>query len=160
MRILVFGYWREWGNRYLDYRKCWRQRPDRRPGMLISAVTMTAACTRKRKTHVEKPLLGVSKKGISSEACKRSGTLLAVAHRNRHPALAVAKETDYDGSHCAAMRGRGKQDHRGGGGSLGPATPLFFDLFCLCGQTRLMHSYDQDHGKIATPTKYMKGMKG
>ena len=59
-----------------------------------------AACEFGAKAiYVEKPFARSLKEcDLISEACKRSGTLLAVAHRNRyHPALAVAKKLIKDG---------------------------------------------------------------
>lgn len=50
-------------------------------------------------------------------ACRRSGTKLAIAHRNRyHPALPVVQRAVADGEigRLLEIRGRGREDHRGG----------------------------------------------
>jgi len=55
------------------------------------------------------------------QACQSSGTKIAVAHRNRyHPVLPVVRRLIQEGAigKVVALRGRGKEDHRGGGEDL------------------------------------------
>ena len=75
-----------------------------------------------RGIYVEKPFArSMAECDQIQQACQSSGTKIAVAHRNRyHPALPVVKKMIADGiiGKITALRGRGKEDHRGGGEDL------------------------------------------
>ncbi len=86
---------------------------DQHAEMVIAAAEAGA-----RGIYVEKPFsktLAEADEMIA--ACEKSGTKLAVAHRMRtHPVLPVVKKLIADGGigKVLEMRGRGKEDHRGG----------------------------------------------
>ena len=86
---------------------------DQHAGMVIAAAKAGA-----RGVHVEKPFSRtLAEADAMNAACDKSGTKLAVAHRMRsHPALPVVKNLIAEGLIGTAleMRGRGKEDHRGG----------------------------------------------
>ena len=72
--------------------------------------------------YVEKPFArSMAECDRIQKACLRSGTKIAVAHRNRyHPALPIVRKIIDNGliGKVVALRGRGKEDHRGGGEDL------------------------------------------
>ena len=82
--------------------------------------------------YVEKPFArSMAECDQIVQACQSSGTKIAVAHRNRyHPALPVVKKIIADGiiGKITALRGRGKEDHRGGGEDLWVLGTHVFDL--------------------------------
>ena len=65
------------------------------------------------------------------KACESAKAKVAVAHRNRyHPALPVVRRLIREGviGKVVALRGRGKEDHRGGGEDLWVLGTHVFDL--------------------------------
>ena len=159
------------GTGYLDYRKMLEtKRPDfvavcpRHVDQRVSMIK--AACEFGAKAiYVEKPFARSLKEcDLISEACKRSGTLLAVAHRNRyHPALAVAIKLIKDGllGQVLAMQGRGKQDRRGGGEDLWVLGTHVFDLFhAFAGKPVSCTATVKTKGKIATQNQIYEGNEG
>ena len=101
---------------------------------------------------------------LISQACKRSGTLLAVAHRNRyHPALPVARKLIDGGllGHVHSMEGRGKQDHRGGAEDLWVLGTHVFDLFnAFAGKPVTCSAEIRADGKVATKNQIHDGNEG
>ena len=92
-----------------------------------------AACENGVKgIYTEKPFARTMEECDQIEkVCQKSGTKIAVAHRNRyHPALPVVKKIIADGiiGKITALRGRGKEDHRGGGEDLWVLGTHVFDL--------------------------------
>jgi len=82
-----------------------------------------AACENGVKgIYVEKPFArSMAECDRIQKACESVGVKVAVAHRNRyHPALPVVRRLIQDGviGKVVALRGRGKEDHRGGGEDL------------------------------------------
>jgi predicted dehydrogenase len=82
-----------------------------------------AACENVVKgIYVEKPFArSMAECDRIQKACESAGVKVAVAHRNRyHPALPVVRRLIQDGviGKVVALRGRGKEDHRGGGEDL------------------------------------------
>lgn len=81
-------------------------------------MVLAAAAVGAKGIYVEKPFSRtLSEADAMIAACAKAGTRLAVAHRNRmHPALPVVKKLMEDGliGTVLEMRGRGKEDHRGG----------------------------------------------
>ncbi|YCM43143.1 Gfo/Idh/MocA family oxidoreductase [Verrucomicrobiaceae bacterium 227] len=71
-----------------------------------------------RGIYVEKPLCRTPAEADEiAAACQKSGTKLAVAHRNRyHPVISVIERLIAEGGigNLLEIRGRGKGDHRGG----------------------------------------------
>ncbi len=95
---------------------------------------ITAACEAGAKgIYVEKPFVRSPREGDQiAAACSKSGTKLAIAHRNRyHPVLPVLKKLLADGliGEVLELRGRGKEDPRGGGEDLWVLGSHVFDLF-------------------------------
>jgi len=85
-----------------------------------------------RGIYVEKPFArSMAECDQIVQACQSSGTRIAVAHRNRyHPALPIVRKIIEDGliGKVVALRGRGKEDHRGGGEDLWVLGTHVFDL--------------------------------
>ena len=85
------------------------------------------------------------------EACLKSGTKLAVAHRNRyHPALTTAKKLIGEGlvGQVVALRGRGKEDHRGGGEDLWVLGTRIRLVRCLGGKPLSCSAEIRKEGKL------------
>ena len=86
---------------------------DQHAEMVIAAAEAGA-----RGIYVEKPFSRtLAEADAMIAACEKSGTKLAVAHRMRtHPVLPVVKKLIDEGliGEVLEMRGRGKEDHRGG----------------------------------------------
>jgi predicted dehydrogenase len=124
---------------YADYRQMLqKEKPDIVavcPRHVDQRVPMiTAACeTGAKGIYVEKPFVRSPEEGDQiAEACAKAGTKLAVAHRNRyHPVLPVLKKLLADGliGEVLELRGRGKEDRRGGGEDLWVLGTHVFDLF-------------------------------
>ena len=92
-----------------------------------------AACENGVKgIYVEKPFARTMEECDQIEkVCQQTGTKIAVAHRNRyHPALPVVRRLIQEGAigKVVALRGRGKEDHRGGGEDLWVLGTHVFDL--------------------------------
>lgn len=81
--------------------------------MILAAVDAGA-----RGIYIEKPFCRTPAEADTIvAACAKSGTKVAIAHRNRwHPALEAAKKAVADGAigKLLEIRARGKEDHRGG----------------------------------------------
>ena len=75
-----------------------------------------------RGIYVEKPFArSMAECDRIQKACESARVKVAVAHRNRyHPALPVVRRLIQEGAigKVVALRGRGKEDHRGGGEDL------------------------------------------
>jgi predicted dehydrogenase len=86
---------------------------DQRRDMILAAVNGGA-----RGIYCEKPFCKTLQEADEIvAACEKSGTKLAVAHRNRyHPVLPIVKSLISDGAigKLLEIRGRGKEDRRGG----------------------------------------------
>ena len=92
-----------------------------------------AACENGVKgIYTEKPFARTMEECDQIEkVCQKSGTKIAVAHRNRyHPALPVVSQLIEEGAigKVVALHGRGKEDHRGGGEDLWVLGTHVFDL--------------------------------
>ncbi len=123
---------------YGDYRKMLEvEKPDfisicpRHADQRVSMIE--AACEFGVKgIYVEKPFARTMEECDQiQKACQQSGTKIAVAHRNRHhPALSVVCRLIQEGiiGKVVALRGRGKEDHRGGGEDLWVLGTHVFDL--------------------------------
>lgn len=123
---------------YQDYRKMLKvEKPDfisicpRHVDQRVSMIE--AACESEvRGIYIEKPFArSMAECDQIERMCQSSGTKMAVAHRNRyHPALPVVKKIIANGSigKVVALRGRGKEDHRGGAEDLWVLGTHVFDL--------------------------------
>ena len=82
------------------------------------AMCLAAAAAGARGIYIEKPFCRSPQEADEIiAACQKSGTRLAIAHRNRyHPALAACKKWIADGGlgRLLEIRARGKEDARGG----------------------------------------------
>ena len=85
-----------------------------------------------RGIYVEKPFArSMEECDRIQKACESARVKVAVAHRNRyHPALPVVRRLIQEGviGKVVALRGRGKEDHRGGGEDLWVLGTHIFDL--------------------------------
>lgn len=156
---------------YLDYREMLQthspdfvaicpRHVDQRVAMIEAACEFGA-----KAIYVEKPFArSLRECRLISQACKRSGTLLAVAHRNRyHPALPVARKLIDAGllGHVHSMEGRGKQDHRGGAEDLWVLGTHVFDLFnAFAGKPVTCSAEIKADGKVATKNQIHDGNEG
>ena len=99
-----------------------------------------------------------------AQACQSSGTKIVVAHRNRyHPALSVVKKVIEDGiiGRITALRGRGKEDHRGGGEDLWVLGTHVFDLMNdLAGDPVSCSAEIRTEGKLVEASHIRKGNEG
>lgn len=86
---------------------------DEHSAMILAAVEAGA-----RGIYVEKPFCrSLEEADAIVAACERKNVKLAIAHRNRyHPVIPVIAQLVKDGAmgRLLEMRGRGKEDHRGG----------------------------------------------
>jgi len=87
---------------------------DQHRDMMLAAIQHGA-----KGIYIEKPFCRtVEEADEVLAACKKSGTKISIAHRNRfHPAMATVKKLIEAGEigRVLEMRGRGKEDARGGG---------------------------------------------
>ena len=159
------------GKAYADYREMLdKERPDFVavcPRHVDQRVDMIkAACEFGAKgIYVEKPFArSLEECDWIKEACAKSGTKLAVAHRNRyHPALAIAKKLIGEGllGKVVALRGRGKEDHRGGGEDLWVLGTHVFDLFhALAGKPLSCSAEIRKEGRLAGKQDVVEGNEG
>ena len=107
---------------------------DQHSEMILAAVESGA-----RGIYVEKPFCRTpSEADAIVSACEKKKVKLAVAHRNRwHPALATAKKAIEDGAigQVLELRGRGKEDTRGGALDLWVLGSHIFNLMhCIAGK--------------------------
>ena len=98
------------------------------------------------------------------EACRASNTKLALAHRNRyHPVLPVVARLIEEGAigRLLELRGRGKEDHRGGGLDLWVLGSHVFDLALgFAGQPLACSAHIQQDGRPATAADVFEGDEG
>ena len=159
------------GKAYADYREMLgKERPDfvavcpRHVDQRVSMIK--AACESGAKgIYVEKPFArSLEECDLIKKACAKFGTKLAVAHRNRyHPALGIAKKLIADGllGKVVALRGRGKEDHRGGGEDLWVLGTHVFDLFdALAGKPMSCSAEIRKEGRLAGKQDVVDGNEG
>jgi predicted dehydrogenase len=127
---------------------------------------ITAACEAGAKgIYVEKPFVRSPREGDQiAEACSKSGTKLAIAHRNRyHPVLPVLKTLLENGliGDVLELRGRGKEDRRGGGEDLWVLGTHVFDLFYnLAGKPLSCSAEMREGGQPVTKKHVVDGNEG
>ncbi|MBG30247.1 MAG: 3-chlorobenzoate-3,4-dioxygenase [Opitutae bacterium] len=127
---------------------------------------ITAACEAGAKgIYVEKPFVRSPKEGDQiAKACAKTGTKLAVAHRNRyHPVLPVLKKLLTDGliGEVLELRGRGKEDRRGGGEDLWVLGTHVFDLFnYLAGKPITCSAEIREGGQPVAKEQVYEGNEG
>jgi predicted dehydrogenase len=159
------------GKTYTDYHEMLEQeRPDivavcpRHVDQRVSMIE--AACEFGAKgIYVEKPFARSLKEcDLIKQACVKSGTKLAVAHRNRyHPALPIAKKLISEGllGKVVALRGRGKEDHRGGSEDLWVLGTHIFDLFhAFAGKPLTCSAEIRKEGKLVEKRDIQDGAEG
>jgi predicted dehydrogenase len=159
------------GKAYADYREMLdKERPyfvavcprhvDQRVPMIKAACEFGA-----KGIYVEKPFArSLEACDLIEKACKKSGTKLAVAHRNRyHPALGIAKKLITEGllGKVVALRGRGKEDHRGGAEDLWVLGTHVFDLVhSLAGNPLTCSAEIRKEGKLIGKKDVIEGNEG
>ncbi len=127
---------------------------------------ITAACEIGAKgIYVEKPFARSLKEADQiAEACAKAGTKLAIAHRNRyHPAIPVLKKLLKEGviGDVLEMRGRGKEDHRGGGEDLWVLGTHILDLYnFLAGKPLACSAEMRQNGRLVTKEDVQEGNEG
>ena len=127
---------------------------------------ITAACEAGAKgIYVEKPFVRSPEEGDQiAKACSTAGTKLAIAHRNRyHPVLPVLKKLLEEGlvGNVLELRGRGKEDRRGGGEDLWVLGTHVFDLFNNLAGTPLTCSAEmREGGQPVTKKDVYEGNEG
>lgn len=127
---------------------------------------ITAACEAGAKgIYVEKPFVRSPEEGDQiARACSKAGTKLAIAHRNRyHPVLPTLKKLLGDGliGEVLELRGRGKEDRRGGGEDLWVLGTHVFDLFHnLAGKPLTCSAEMLEGGRPVTKKDVYEGNEG
>ncbi|MFP6900875.1 MAG: Gfo/Idh/MocA family oxidoreductase [Opitutales bacterium] len=127
---------------------------------------ITAACEAGAKgIYVEKPFARSPEEADQiAKACAKAKTKLAVAHRNRyHPVLPVLKKLLKEGmiGEVLELRGRGKEDRRGGGEDLWVLGTHVFDLFNnLAGKPLSCSAEMRQGGKPVTKEDVYEGNEG
>jgi len=156
---------------YLDYREMLvESKPDivavcpRHVDQRVPMVTATCEAGAKG-IYVEKPFARSLKEADKiAAACKESGVKLAVAHRNRyHPVIPTLLDLLKQGliGDVLEMRGRGKEDRRGGGEDLWVLGTHVFDLFhSLAGKPLSCSAEVRQNGKPAAKADVYEGNEG
>lgn len=128
--------------------------------MVLAAIESGA-----RGIYVEKPFCRtpVEADAIVS-ACEKKNVKLAVAHRNRwHPALAASKKAIEDGAigQVLELRGRGKEDTRGGALDLWVLGSHVFNLMhYLAGKPRSCSAVMLKGNELVGPSDVQQGAEG
>ena len=156
---------------YADYREMLaKTKPDivavcpRHVDQRVSMIK--AACEAGAKgIYVEKPFARSPEEADQiAEACGKSTTKLAVAHRNRyHPVMPVLKKLLGDGlvGEVLELRGRGKEDRRGGGEDLWVLGTHVFDLFNdLAGKPGSCSAEMRQGGRLVKEDDVYEGNEG
>lgn len=115
--------------------------------------------------YVEKPFARTLEEcDRIKKACDSTGVMVAVAHRNRyHPALPVVKKIIEKGGigKVVALRGRGKEDHRGGGEDLWVLGTHVFDLVdAIAGNPSSCSAELRIHGRLVKGKDVKPGNEG
>ena len=127
---------------------------------------ITAGCEAGAKgIYVEKPFARSPKEADQiAEACSKAGAKLAVAHRNRyHPVIPALKQLLADGlvGDVLELRGRGKEDRRGGGEDLWVLGTHVFDLFHnFAGKPLSCSAEMRQGGRLVTKKDIYDGNEG
>ena len=127
---------------------------------------ITAACESGAKgIYVEKPFARSLKEADQiAEACAKAGAKLAIAHRNRyHPAMPVLKKLLKEGivGDVLEMRGRGKEDRRGGGEDLWVLGTHILDLYhYLAGKPLTCSAEMRQEGRLVSKKDVHEGNEG
>ena len=156
---------------YADYREMLaKERPEIVavcPRHVDQRVPMvTAACEMGAKgIYVEKPFArSLEEADKIAEACFKAGAKLAIAHRNRyHPAMPVLKKLLKEGivGDVLEMRGRGKEDRRGGGEDLWVLGTHILDLYnYLAGKPLTCSAEMRQEGRSVTKRDVNEGNEG
>jgi len=133
---------------------------DQRVPMIIAACEMGA-----KGIYVEKPFARSLKEADQiAEACAKAGAKLAIAHRNRyHPAMPVLKKLLKEGvvGDVLEIRGRGKEDRRGGGEDLWVLGTHILDLYhYLAGKPLTCSAEMRQEGRPVTKRDVNEGNEG
>lgn len=133
---------------------------DQHHEMLLAAVEAGA-----RGIYVEKPFCRtLAEADAIVAACEHKKVKLAVAHRNRwHPALAAAKKAIEDGAigQVLELRGRGKEDTRGGALDLWVLGSHIFNLMhYLAGKPRTCSAVMLKGSEPVGPADVQQGAEG
>jgi len=100
-------------------------------------MVLAAAAAGAKGIYIEKPLCRTPAEADDMlAACQRANTKVAVAHRNRyHPVLPVLRRLIDEGAigRLLEIRGRGKEDHRGGAQDLWVLGSHLLNLFVYFG---------------------------
>ncbi|MFO1096078.1 MAG: gfo/Idh/MocA family oxidoreductase [Planctomycetaceae bacterium] len=112
----------------------------------------------------EKLLLPDAGRSGRIAACREAGTKLAIAHRNRyHPAIPVVRQALESGEigELLEIRGRGREDQRGGVQDLWVLGTHIFDMTrCFGGDARACSAVLLQDGRPATPADVRPGDEG
>lgn len=133
---------------------------DQHRDMIVAAAQAGA-----RGIYCEKPFCRTPAEADAIvHACRAAGTRLAIAHRNRyHPAVTVAQRAIADGAigQLLEARGRGREDHRGGGEDLWVLGTHVLDMLrAFCGDAHACSCVLLQDGRPATPADRYEGAEG
>jgi len=155
---------------YIDYRAMLDQeRPDIvaiAPRWIDQHYAMAMACTEYAcHIYMEKPFCrDLGEADAIVQACEMRHLKVAVAHISRHsPQLKIVQQLLADGEigELLEIRGRGKEDARGGGEDLWVLGSHVLDLMsAIAGPPRRCHASLQEHGELVDSTMIRPGNEG
>ncbi len=133
---------------------------DQHRDMILAAIQAGA-----RGIYVEKPFCrSLEEADEIISACEKAGAKLAIAHRNRqHPVLPIVAELIQDGliGRMLEMRGRGKEDARGGSLDLWVLGSHIVNLACYFGGDPIACSaVVKQEGHLLTKADLKEGDEG
>lgn len=128
-------------------------------------MVVAAANAGAKGIYIEKPFCRTSAEADEIvAACEKSGTKLAIAHRNRyHPVLPVVKKLVKDGEigQWLEIRCRGKEDSRGGGLDLWVLGSHILNLVnYYCGMPKACYATLYQDGHLVTKDDVYDGSEG
>jgi len=158
-------------NAYADYREMLRrEKPELvsvAPRWVDCHRDMALACAEEgvRGVLMEKPLCRTLQEADEMvDACKRAGMKIAICHQTRYsPRLRVVRDLIAEGriGDLLELRGRGKEDHRGGGEDLIVLGTHIMDLMrFLAGDPQWCFARVTENGKPVTRAEVRDGAEG
>ena len=155
---------------YADYREMLRKERPRivsvAPRWLDAHHDMVLACAEHgASVFLEKPMCRtLAEADAMVDACERSHVKLAIAHQTRYsPKIQVVRDIIAQGrlGKVLELRGRGKEDRRGGGEDLWVLGTHVFDLMRLVGgDARWCHARVMQGGRPVTRVDVKEGNEG
>ncbi len=126
---------------------------------------VVAAAERGVHVYLEKPICRTLEEAdCMVAACEKHNVKLAIAHQTRYsPKIQVIRDLIYDGKigNVLELRGRGKEDHRGGGEDLWVLGSHVMNLICtFAGEPNWCFASVQQNGQSVTKKHVYEGNEG